>query len=143
MNPLLEPSSLDHELPDFAAIDIADLVMGSIDSDAELSACFDGELSPERTAAVAARLLRDPDARDQLAAYANVGEGLRSATHRGFAEPGSGVWPGVADAIGVERDVVHGWEAIATPLREAFAAIPPIDVSGAVMAAIERMIIRT
>lgn len=123
-------------------IDIADLVMSSIDPDAELSACFDGELPPERTAVVAARLLRDPSARHQMAAFANVGEGLRSATHRGFAQPGSGVWAGVADAIGVERDVVHGWDAIATPLREAFAEIPPIDVSGAVMAAIEPPVVR-
>lgn len=123
------------------AIDIADLVMGEIDlaSDpgAELSAYFDGELSPERTAAVAARLLKDNGAREQLTSFARLGEGLRGATHRG-----SDVWPGVADAIGVERDAVHGWEAIATPLREAFAALPEIDVAGAVMARIEPAVVR-
>ncbi len=42
MNPLLEPSSLDHELPDFAAIDVADLVptfrTALDDHDAEIAA---------------------------------------------------------------------------------------------------------
>lgn len=126
-------------------IDIADSVMADVladltaafDPDAELSAYFDGELSSERTAAVAARLLREPAARDQLAAFAVTGEGLRSATHRGVD-----AWPAVATAIGVERDAVHGWESIAGPLREAFAAIPDIDVAGAVMAAIEPAAVR-
>ncbi|MES2640115.1 MAG: hypothetical protein V4850_11550 [Myxococcota bacterium] len=118
-------------------IDIADLVMGAVGPDAELSAYFDGELASDRTSAVAARLLRDAGARDQLATFARLGEGLRSATHRG-----SDVWAGVADAIGVERDVVHGWDRIAAPLREAFAAIPPIDVAGAVMAAVEPAVVR-
>ncbi|MDP2309009.1 MAG: hypothetical protein Q8P18_23500 [Pseudomonadota bacterium] len=112
-------------------IDIADPVMCGIDPDAELSAYFDGELPSDRTAGVAARLLRESGARDQLATFARLGEGLRGATHRG-----ADVWPGVADAIGAERDAVHGWDAIAAPLREAFAAIPPIDVAGAVMGAV-------
>ena len=42
MNPLLEPSALDHELPDFAAIDVADLVptfrTALDDHDAEIAA---------------------------------------------------------------------------------------------------------
>jgi negative regulator of sigma E activity len=123
-------------------IDIADLVMGTVGPDAELSAYFDGELASDRTSAVATRLLRDAGARDQLATFARMGEGLRSATHRGSTHRASDVWPGVADAIGVERDVVHGWERIAAPLREAFAAIPPIDVAGAVMAAVEPVAVR-
>lgn len=124
------------------SIDIADLVMGSIDPAAELSAYFDGELSAERTSLVAARLLREAAARTQLAAFASVGERLRAATHRSSTGPAVDIWPGVADAIGVERDAVHGWAAIATPLREAFAAIPPIDVAGAVMAAVDPVAVR-
>ncbi len=119
------------------AIDIADLVMGRIDADAELSAYFDGELDAARTGAVAARLMKDPAGRDQLTAFATLGEDLRSATHRGVD-----VWPGVAERIGVEPDAVHGWEAVAGPLREAFAAIPAIDIAGAVMAAVEPVVVR-
>ena len=115
-----------------APVDLADDVLAALDPDFELSAYVDGALSPERTAAVAARLLRDAAARDQVAAFASLGEGLRDATARG-----ADLWPGVADGIGAERDAIHGWAAIAAPIREAFAALPEIDVAGAVMAAVE------
>lgn len=119
-------------------IDVADDVLAAIgvavddSAEMELSAYYDGELSPERTAAVAARLLADPLARYELAAFADAGEGLRDATVRG-----TDLWPAVADGVGVPRDAVHGWEAVARPLREAFEALPDIDVATAVMAAIE------
>jgi negative regulator of sigma E activity len=118
-------------------IDVVAPVMVELDPDAELSAYFDGELSSERTAVVAARLLRDVGARDRLAAYASLGESLRDATQRG-----EDLWPGVADGVGLERDALHGWAAIAAPLKEAFAAIPPIDVAGSVMSQIEPVAVR-
>lgn len=49
-NPLLHPSELDHELPDFAAIDIADLVptfrTGLLDQRAEIAAIVDNPEDP-------------------------------------------------------------------------------------------------
>jgi anti-sigma factor RsiW len=121
------------------SIDIADGVMAALntaseapDPEMELSAYYDGMLSPERTAAVAARLLSDPLARYELAAFADVGESLRDATVRG-----TDLWPAVADGVGVERDALHGWDAVARPLRDAFDALPDIDIATAVMAAIE------
>jgi hypothetical protein len=72
-----------------------------------------------------------------LAAYASLGESLRDATQRG-----EDLWPGVADGVGLERDALHGWAAIAAPLKEAFAAIPSIDVAGSVMSQIEPVAVR-
>jgi anti-sigma factor RsiW len=112
-------------------LDLADGVMAELDAQ-ELSAYFDGELPPERNAAVAGRLLRDPTARATLAGYASVGEGLRDTT-AGEVD----VWPAVAEGIGVEADAVPGWDGVANDLRAAFAALPAVDVAGAVMAAIE------
>jgi len=119
------------------AIDVVEPVMAAIDPDMELSAYFDGELPQERTAKVAARLLGDASARERLAAYATLGGGLRDATQRG-----EDLWAGVADGIQVERDALYGWDAVGDSLREAFAALPPIDIAGAVMAQLEPAAVR-
>lgn len=113
-------------------IDLADAVLDHLDADLELSAWTDGELAPERKAAVVERLRKDPAARETLAFYAESGRHLREALSTKVD-----VWPGVADAIGADPSGVAGWEPVADQLRDAFRAIPEIDIAGAVQAAIE------
>lgn len=115
-----------------APVDVADDVMAAVDPDGELSAWLDGELPAERAAVVEARLRDDAAARATVAAFEAVGADLRAATARN-----GDLWPAVADGIGADPAAVHGWEAIGRPLREALAALPEIDVAGAVMAAVE------
>ena len=120
-------------------IDLADAVLAALapasgdatDADIALSAYFDGALSPEATAAAAARADADPASRETLAAYAAIGEALRASTARN-----RDLWPPIAAGIGVAPDAVHGWEDVARPLRSAFAALPPVDVADAVLDAV-------
>jgi negative regulator of sigma E activity len=112
-------------------LDIAGAVMAELEQQ-ELSTFFDGELASDRSAVVATRLLRDPAARETLAAYAGLGEALREQANRPVD-----VWPAVAEGIGVAPDAVHGWDGLAEQVRNAFAALPEIDIAGAVMAALE------
>ncbi len=112
-------------------VDVADAVLAALDPELELSAFADGELAPERMAAVEARLAEDADARARVEAFAATGDALRGATTRT-----ADLWAGIADGIGAERDAVHGWDEIAAPLRAAFADLPPVDVADAVLAAV-------
>lgn len=127
-------------------VDLADAVMARLaagpgieeatidtapDADAferELSAYADDELDPERIAAFEARLAADPAARARLEALDTMGEAIRGATRRG-----EDLWAGIAAEIGQPEDVVFGWEDTAAELRAAFAALPKVDVTDAVM----------
>lgn len=115
----------------------AEVAAVAADPDLELSAFFDGVLDGDRKTAVVARLKSDIGARATLQAWADNGRLLREGVAKDVD-----VWPEVARAIGTEPDHVSGWEPVAAQIREAFASIPHIDVSGAVQAAIEPRLAR-
>lgn len=111
-----------------APVDVADTILADVDEAAwaPVGAALVDAVRVEIDAADAVMAVIAEEA-----AFAWIGDVIRDTTARDVD-----VWAEVADAIGVERDVVHGWDAIAAPLREAYGAAPRIDVADAVMAAV-------
>lgn len=101
--------------PESAAIESAALEP----EDAWLSAFADGQLGGERRALVAARLERDPAARDLVGEFARVAASVSEAvaSERGAAP---NVWPAVARQLGLDPEHVPGWNGAV--LREAVLA---------------------
>ncbi len=108
-------------------IDVSDAVMAALDADEErsieLSALHDGELTAERRMVLATALGADRALIDQLNRHADLGRHLREAIAAEARHADlSGVWAGVAPAIGLEDpEGVAGWELSAPVLREAVA----------------------
>lgn len=101
-------------------IDVIDAVMSAIEPEYELlSAYADGQLDGERREAVSARLSRDPAARAQIAAFAQISSALSEGiqAERG---PTPAVWPAVAARLGIDPEAVPGWDGAL--LREAVRA---------------------
>lgn len=114
-------------------VDVAEAVLAGLDHAAamEIMVFADGEAPAEARPALAARLLRDADARAAIAAQAELGAGIREGV---AAAPAVDAWPAVAEALGVDPWHVEGWDATAAALRAEVAARPPVDVAGAVIA---------
>ena len=99
----------------------------------EVSAFADGEVPDDVRADVARRLMRDAASRGAISAQAELGAAVRAAV---VSDPVD-VWPGVARAIGGQvPDEEAEWRAIAGAIRDRLVE-PSIDVSAAVMAAVE------
>lgn len=115
-------------------VDLADAVMAGIEELGSLERmCYgDGEVDAARLPEVSGRLLRDPLAREALAAQAEL-----CAAVRGAVTGEVDVWAAVAGAIGADagEPEVPGWDQTAAALRAAVRAAP-VDVAPAVMAEI-------
>ncbi len=117
------------------AVDVSDGVMGALElDDVLLSAFADGQLDPARREQVAARLSRDADARALVGAFAGISAEVREAVslERG---PAPSLWPQVARQIGVDPELVPGWDGalLAEAVRAEAGAV---DVVPAVLAAV-------